>query len=239
MATCAAAGARGGNALHMRSICEDDGTALGSSPRRARSRTRVLCVISAMAAAAAFAAAVAFASACCAIASASCSISSSICLHASTSWSFLLSIILSVSLLALICATSSLMYASPSLFLSFGRNSTIFSTPATKSPSSKTDAASSTTRVASAFVGTASDSAEFGATLRRRKPCNLPLKLASFAALLGALMSFTPVSISACLVGVRANPSEALACSSPPIARLAFGARAVMEKHAREGAFSP
>jgi hypothetical protein len=67
----------------------------------------------------------------------------------------------------------------------------------------------------------------------------LPLKLASFAALLGALMSFTPVSISACLVGVRANPSEALACSSPPIARLAFGARAVMEKHAREGAFSP
>ena len=67
----------------------------------------------------------------------------------------------------------------------------------------------------------------------------LPLKLASFAALLGALRSLTLVSISACLVGVRANPSEALACSSPPIARLAFGARAVMEKHAREGAFSP
>ena len=67
----------------------------------------------------------------------------------------------------------------------------------------------------------------------------LPLKLASFAALLGALRSLTLVSISACLVGVRANPSEALACSSPPIARLAFGARPVMEKPAREGAFSP
>ena len=67
----------------------------------------------------------------------------------------------------------------------------------------------------------------------------LPLKLASFAALLGALRSLTLVSIIACLVGVRANPSDALACSSPPIARLAFGARPVMEKPAREGAFSP
>ena len=67
----------------------------------------------------------------------------------------------------------------------------------------------------------------------------LPLKLASFAALLGALRSLTLVSIIVCLVGVRANPSEALACSSPPIARLAFGARPVMEKPAREGAFSP
>jgi len=46
------------------------------------------------------------------------------------------------------------------------------------------------------------------------------LKLASFAALLGALRSLTYVSVSACLVGVRANPNEALACSSPPIARL-------------------
>ena len=67
----------------------------------------------------------------------------------------------------------------------------------------------------------------------------LPLKLASFAALLGALRSLTLVSIIVCLVGVRANPSDALACSSPPIARLAFGARAVMQKHARKGAFPP
>ena len=53
----------------------------------------------------------------------------------------------------------------------------------------------------------------------------LPLKLASLAALLGAFMSLALVSVSACLVGVRANPSAPLTCSSPPMARDSSGAR--------------
>ena len=73
--------------------------------------------------------------------------------------------------------------------------------------------------VAKTSAGVRLQSRAFGSGVRPR-PTYLPLKLASFAALLGAFMSFALFSVSACLVGVRANPTlTALTCSSPPMAR--------------------
>mmetsp|Transcript_8090 Transcript_8090/g.36796 ORF Transcript_8090/g.36796 Transcript_8090/m.36796 type:complete len:429 (+) Transcript_8090:818-2104(+) len=145
--------------------------------------------------------------------------------QASTNWSFLVFIILNVSLDALMWCVSSLRYASPSLFLVFGRKVTMRSTPPRKAASSKIISASSFTRpISRALYGVAAKpwmSAPFwrkswGAMDLRLRPLSLPLKLASLAALLGAIISLTLASVSVPVrLGVRDDARAPSKFSSP------------------------